>query len=187
MSVEAVVIGGSAGSVTALAAILPELPATFPAVLVVVHVLPSAPSRLPAVFSHCAMRVTEAEPGLRVERGTIYFAPSDYHLLVERDRRCALSIEPPVHFSRPSIDVLFETAAIAYGPRLAGVLLTGASRDGADGLARIHAAGGLAIVQDPKTAEADVMPRAGIAALPTATVVPLPSIARRLLALEPAS
>jgi two-component system chemotaxis response regulator CheB len=185
--VQAVVIGGSAGSVSALGGILPGLPAHFPPVLVVVHLPPSPPSLLVEVFApRCAMKVCEADPFERIERGTIYFAPADYHLLVEPDERCALSVGPLVHFSRPSIDVLFESAADAYGARLAGVVLTGASSDGARGLLAIRQVGGLAFVEDPATAEVETMPRAALALVPTARVLSVPVILSelRLLASE---
>jgi two-component system chemotaxis response regulator CheB len=182
--VDAIVIGGSAGSVTALLAILPPLPASFPPVLIVVHVLASSPSLLTQVFAPvCTMHVSEPEGGEAIAPGVIYFAPADYHLLVEPDRRCSLSIEPPVHYSRPAIDVLFETAARAYGPGLVGVVLTGASRDGADGLAAIKKAGGRAIVQEPASSEVRVMPAAALAAVPDARVVPLHQISKELLSL----
>jgi two-component system, chemotaxis family, protein-glutamate methylesterase/glutaminase len=185
--VEAVVIGGSAGSVAVLGEVLPGLPEDFPPVLVVVHVLSSSVSPLADVFARrCAIRVLEAEPGTPIERGSAYFAPADYHLLVEPTRRCALSIEPPVHFSRPAIDVLFESAADVYGPALAGVILTGASADGAFGLRAVTERGGRAIVQDPKTAQARTMPEAAIAAVPRARVVPLAGMLAELCALEQA-
>jgi len=184
--IEAVVIGGLAGAVAALGEILPELPAGFPAVLVVVHVLPSVPSLLAALFApRCAMRVVEAESLEPLARGTIYFAPADYHLLVERDRRLSLSLEPPVHFSRPSIDVLFESAADAFGDALAGVVLTGANADGAHGLQAIDRAGGRCLVQDPRAAEVGVMPAAAAAAVPGARVLPMSAIVAELLRFVP--
>ncbi len=187
-SVEAVVVGGSAGSVAALGMILPALPPTFPPLLVVVHVPPSSASLLADLFAPiCAMRVREAEPFEPIERGTIYFAPADYHLLVERDRRCSLSIGPPVHFSRPSIDALFESAAEAYGPGLVGLVLTGASCDGAQGLHAVHDAGGLALVQDVATAEVDIMPKEAAAAVPSARMIRLSQIAQELLLLTQVS
>ena len=185
---EVVVIGGSAGSVTALGEILPGLPPSFPPVLVVVHVLASTPSLLAGVFApRCAMRVREAEASEPIEPGTVYFAPADYHLLVEPDRRCALSIEPPVHFSRPSIDVLFESAADVYGPAVAGLVLTGASSDGAAGLSAVHKAGGYAIVQDPATAEASYMPAAARSAVPAARSLPLAALCAELRTLAQVS
>lgn len=185
---EAVVIGGSAGSVRALEQLLLELPAEFPPVLIVVHVLASSSSSLAAVFSRrAALRVVEAEPGAPIERGHAYFAPADYHLLVEPSRRCALSIEPPLHFSRPAIDVLFESAADAYGPALVGVVLTGASADGALGLRAVVDRGGRALVQEPATAEVATMPEAALRLVPEAKVVPLSNMATELCALERAS
>jgi two-component system chemotaxis response regulator CheB len=184
---EAVVIGGSAGSIAVLGELLPELPADFPPVLIVVHVLSSSSSALADIFvPRCAMRVAEAESGSPIERGCVYFAPADYHLLVEPTRRCALSIEPPVHFSRPAIDVLFESAADAYGPALAGVILTGASADGALGLRAVSDRGGRAIVQDPATAQVATMPEAAIAAVPLPRVIPLSALVAELRALEQA-
>lgn len=181
---EAVVIGASAGGVGALLELLPELPASFPPVLVVVHVLSSAPSLLPSVFAPvCAMTVREADPGEPIERGSIYFAPSDYHLLVGHDRTCELSVDAPVHFSRPSIDVLFESAADVYGRAGCGVVLTGASSDGALGLARIVELGGRAFVQDPSTAEFPTMPQAALACAPGVAVLPIDQIARALVML----
>jgi two-component system chemotaxis response regulator CheB len=185
---EAVVMGGSAGSVAALEAILPILPADFPPVLVVVHLLASAPSLLADLFaSRCTMRVREAGSFEPIENGCVYFAPADYHLLVTRDRRCALSIEAPVRFSRPSIDVLFESAAVAFGVGLVGVVLTGASDDGADGARAIDAAGGRTLVQDPTTTVASVMPAAVLAAVPGARALPLAAIATELCAMARAS
>ncbi|RYZ66109.1 MAG: chemotaxis protein CheB [Proteobacteria bacterium] len=168
-TLDAVVIGGSAGSVTALASILPQLPADFAPVLVVVHVLRSHPSLLAELF----------EP---ITAGTIYFAPADYHLLVEPDRRCSLSIEAPVLFSRPAIDVLFESAANAYGAGLVGIVLSGSSSDGAEGLQSIHQAGGRTMIQDHTTAEARTMPTAALAAVPSARVLPVSAMASELLA-----
>ena len=108
--------------------------------------------------------------------GRVYLAPRDYHLLVERGH-FALSTEAPVYFARPSIDVLFESAADAYGEGVVGVVLTGANGDGARGLARIKAAGGLAVVQEPATARAPEMPSAAIEAADVDRVLPLPEIA----------
>jgi two-component system chemotaxis response regulator CheB len=183
--VEAVVIGGSAGSVVALGHILPALPAHFPPVLVVVHVPPSAPSLWVELFAtRCAMRVREPDAFEPIERGSIYFAPADYHLLVEPDRRCALSVEPPLHFSRPAIDVLFESAADVYRGGLVGVILTGASRDGAAGLRAVRAAGGLALIEDPVTAEVGTMPRAALDAVPESRVLSIAGVLAELISLS---
>ncbi len=108
----------------------------------------------------------EADDKELIKGSTVYFAPPDYHLLVETDGRMSLSSEEPVSYSRPSIDVLFESAAEAYGPGLVGIILTGANRDGAQGLRAICDAGGTAVVQDPDLAQARDMPLAALDAAP---------------------
>ena len=132
-------------------------------VVVVVHLTPNRPSLLPELFTaRCAARVSETEDKLPASPGTIWFAPSNYHTLLEADGTFSLSVDPPVNFSRPSIDVLFESAAEAYGSRLTAVVLTGANDDGARGARSIRQRGGLVVVQDPESAEAKEMPRAAI-------------------------
>lgn len=164
---EAVVIGGSAGALDALTALFTGLPARWrTAILVVVHVRPEPPSLLSQVLAARTGRaVREARDKEPIAPATIYVAPPDYHLLVEREHTISLSRDPAVHYARPSIDVLFESAAAAFGPALTGVLLTGANDDGARGLAAIRAAGGRAAVQEPTTASVRTMPVAGLAAL----------------------
>lgn len=177
--VGAVVIGASAGAVDALTAILPALPPDYPLpVMVVVHVPPDKKSLMADLFRYKSrVNVREADDKEPLAPGTVYFAPPDYHLLVEPDRRLSLSSEEPVHFSRPSIDVLFESAADAYGAGLVGVLLTGASADGARGLKAVRDAGGAAVVQHPDEAAVPTMPRAALAACPEASVMTLEQIA----------
>jgi two-component system, chemotaxis family, protein-glutamate methylesterase/glutaminase len=179
---EAVVIGASAGAFEALSSLLPGLPADYSLpILIVVHLPPDKSSLLTALFrARCAIRVREAEDKEPIEPGVAYFAPPDYHLLVEDDRRLSLSGEEPVLFSRPSIDVLFESAADAYGDGLIAVVLTGANSDGAQGLRAVVEAGGVAIVQSPDGAHAAAMPEAAIAACPKARVLPLNEIAAHL-------
>ena len=132
---EAVVIGASAGALEALSSLLPALPSDYRLpILIVVHLPPDKTSLLAELLrARCAIRVREAEDKEPIEPGVVYFAPPDYHLLVEQDRRLSLSDDEPVLFSRPSIDVLFESAADAYGGGLIGVVLTGANSDGANG------------------------------------------------------
>jgi len=177
-TLRAIVIGASAGAVQALLRILPVLPASYPVpILVVVHVPPGKDNALVALFaSKCALRVKEAEDKEPIVAGTIYFAPSDYHLLVEADAAMALSSDEPVNHSRPAIDVLFESAADAFGPDLAGIVLTGANHDGAAGLAAIAIAGGLVIIEDPATASNAAMPAAALASCPTARCLDLDGI-----------
>lgn len=162
--IDAVVIGGSAGGLDALLRILSGLPAGYSLPLVALLHLPSdGDSRLAEVLgARVAIPVREAADKERIEAGTLYVASGGYHLLVEQDHSFALSCEAPVHYSRPSIDVLMESAADAWGPRLAGILLTGANDDGADGLARIGERGGMTVVQDPAEAAIPTMPRAAI-------------------------
>ncbi|HEV7323322.1 MAG TPA: chemotaxis protein CheB [Ensifer sp.] len=179
---QAVVIGASAGAVEALSVILPGLPAGFRLpVMVVVHVPPDRPSLMVDLFrAKCRLSVEEAEDKQPLKAGTIYFAPPDYHLLVESDRNLSLSSDEPVLFSRPSIDVLFESAADAFGEALVAIILTGANRDGADGLRAVYEAGGMTIVQNPEGALASAMPDAAIQTCPSALVLSLDAIAEYL-------
>ena len=161
---DAVAIGASAGGIDALFALLQGLepPAQAP-IVVVLHLPEQHESRLPQVFANrLQLPVEEAQPHAPVQAGTVYFAPPGYHLLVEADRSFSLSCDAPVLFSRPSIDVLLESCAEAYGSRLLGMVLTGANEDGARGLASVKACGGLAAVQDPAEAAHGVMPDAAI-------------------------
>jgi two-component system, chemotaxis family, protein-glutamate methylesterase/glutaminase len=182
VAIEAVVMGASAGAVQALSHVLPALPDRFPvAILVVVHVPPDRDNALVALLqSKCRLEVREAEDKAPIEGGVVYFAPADYHLLVEADRTLALSSDTPVLHSRPSIDVLFESAADAYGPALAAVVLTGANEDGALGLRAVARAGGVALVEDPAGAYAPAMPRAALAACADARSLSLDAIAAYL-------
>ncbi len=164
---QVVVIGGSAGSIDALGVLLPALPATLRAtVVVVVHLPRERPSLLCQIFQpRCALPVREAQDKEPLEPGTIYFAPPDYHLLLDAGPTLALSVDEPVHFSRPSIDVLFETAADACGSRLLAILLSGANADGAQGLVAAQAAGGTTLVQSPASCAVPFMPEAALAVM----------------------
>ena len=179
----AVAIGTSAGGVEALGVLLPALPAQLPAaVLVVVHVPRDRPSLLREVFApRCALTVREAIDKEPASASTIYFAPPDYHLLVERTRDLALSVDDAVNYSRPSIDVLFESAAAAWGERLMAIVLTGGNDDGARGLHAVAAAGGVTVVQDPATAKVAQMPAAALERAKPRHVLPLESIAEAVV------
>jgi two-component system, chemotaxis family, protein-glutamate methylesterase/glutaminase len=157
-------IGASSGAIEALGQLLPELPPRLTAALtVVIHVPPDRHSGLPELLSaKCALPILEADDKTSPLPGHVYFAPPNYHLLVEDDGCLALSTDEPVHFSRPSIDVLFESLAHAFGRRALGILLSGANADGAAGLATIKARGGLTWVQSPHTARASTMPEAAL-------------------------
>ena len=174
--IEAIVIGGSAGALEALLGFVPTLPdEVWCPIVIVLHLTPSRPSLVPEILSRvCARAVCEAEDKAPLRDRTIYVAAPNYHLLIERDRSLSLSVDAPVHYSRPAIDVLFASAADAYGPEVAGVVLSGASQDGADGLWQLRQAGGVAIVQAPATASCPMMPEAAIRRVgPSAHVVPL--------------
>jgi two-component system chemotaxis response regulator CheB len=185
--IDAVVVGASAGGVEALMSLLPALPIDFPVpVLVVLHLPRQTPSSLIEIFTpKCRIAVAEAEDKTPVRGGTVFFAPPDYHLLVDRGPTLALSTDELVNYSRPSIDVLFESAADCYGERLAGIILTGANGDGAAGLAAVGQAGGVTIVQQPAGAYASAMPAAAIARAHPEHVLPLIDIAGLLLQLAP--
>lgn len=176
--IEAVVIGASAGGVEVLSALLAKIPAACRvSFMIVVHIPRDRPSLLPEVFSsRCLLPIREAEDKEPVQPGTVYFAPPDYHLLVDRGPCLALSDDEPVHFSRPSIDVLFESAADIYGESLMGIALTGANRDGASGLATIGRAGGRTIVQEPSSALAAYLPEAALREGPVDAVLSLPQL-----------
>jgi two-component system chemotaxis response regulator CheB len=173
------------GGVEALRMLLGGLPGDFPLPLLIVHHISadSGSDLANMLNAHCAIHVKEVDEGEQPASGTAYLAPSNYHLLVERDGSLALSVDMPVNFARPSVDVLFESAADAFGPGLIGVILTGAGSDGSKGLKMIKDKGGLAIIQDPADAEADPMPRSALAAVKADHVLPLKDIAPLLCAL----
>ncbi|MGH2919178.1 MAG: chemotaxis protein CheB [Solirubrobacteraceae bacterium] len=185
MSVELVAIGASWGGMHAIGTVLGALPARFGAAVVVAQ--HRSPDGEEAALGHlldirCALAVVDAEDKQELRAGCVLLAPPDYHLLVEPGA-VSLSLDAQVHYSRPSIDVLFQSAADAYADRAAGVILTGANADGAEGLRRIAARGGAAIVQDPQTAVRREMPDAALAATPEAQVVELERIGPLLAAL----
>ncbi len=184
--VEAVVIGASAGGVGALLRLLPGLPAGYGrAVMAILHIPEGRQSHLAGVFQQrMRLPVREARDKEEVSAGTLYFAGSGYHLSVENDRSFSLSCEAPLHFARPAIDYLMQSAADAYGPALAGILLTGANQDGAAGLAAIGAAGGLTVVQDPREADVPTMPQEAIALRRPDLILTLDDIHTLLLMLE---
>jgi len=183
MRYEAVVIGVSAGGIEALKVILPGLPKFFPLPIVIVQHRDGRSDSFLAEYLNrtSGVAVTEAEDKEPLFAGRAYLAPSGYHLLIESDRSFSLSVDARVHHSCPSIDVLFESAADVFGESLIGVVLTGANADGAQGLRAIKACGGLAIVQDPETAQATAMPRAALESTQVDYIVGLRQIAPLLI------
>jgi two-component system chemotaxis response regulator CheB len=169
MAYALVVVGASLGGLDAVGRLLASLPPEFSLPIAVVQhrAATFADADLAPMWQRVTpLRVVEAEDKAPLVPGHVYVAPADYHLLVEQGGRLALSTDAPVHWARPSIDVLFESAAEAYGEAVIGVVLTGASADGSTGLSAIRRGGGCALVQKPSSAESDVMPRAAIAATP---------------------
>jgi two-component system chemotaxis response regulator CheB len=183
----AVVIGASVGAIEALSVILPTLPKDYPLpVFIVVHVPADSRSMIAELFTErCRIIVKEAEDKEVIRGGTVYFAPPDYHLLIEPDFTLSLSNDEPVRYSRPAIDVLFESAADAYGDSLTGVILTGANSDGARGLRAVSESGGCALVQHPHTAVGVAMPTAAQNACPLALSMSLQEIAATLIRQNP--
>jgi len=179
-----VAIGASWGGLAAIERVLGALPADFAAPVVIAqHRRRGVDGGLADLLGgHCKLQVCEAEDKQALEPGRVLLAPPDYHLLVEPGA-VALSVDEPVHYSRPSIDVLLRSAADAYGDGAVGVVLTGANDDGASGLAQIVARGGTAIVQDPESAERREMPDAALAAAPAAHVLAIEQIGRTLAGL----
>ncbi len=162
---DAVAIGGSAGSLSVIEVVLEHLlPGCGIAVVVCVHTSASDTSDAPANLAHhTRLPVAEVRDGAPITADQVYLAPGGYHLLAEKSRHFSLSVDARVNYSRPSIDITFETMAEVYRERLIGVLVSGANTDGAEGLARIHALGGTTLVQRPETALAAEMPSAALA------------------------
>jgi two-component system chemotaxis response regulator CheB len=161
---DAIVIGTSAGGMDALSVILPAIDGNLPVpILIVQHIRASSDFFMVTYFDRlCSLKVVEGTEKAPLEAGLVYFAPPDYHLLVEEDQTLSLSNDEKVNFSRPSIDVLFETACWVFGSRLIGIILTGANSDGSRGLEQIGLAGGLTIVQNPLSASVPRMPEAAL-------------------------
>lgn len=177
MAFELVVVGASLGGLRALEILLAGLPKSFLASMAVVQHRhkDSDDTLIKFLQQYSVLPLKEAEDKESLVPGQVYLAPADYHLLVEADS-FALSTDAPVSYARPSIDVLFESAADAYAEKVIGVILTGANHDGAQGVTKIKACGGLTVVQDPVTAESRTMPDAAIAAVEVDWILPLSKI-----------
>jgi two-component system chemotaxis response regulator CheB len=185
-AVDAIVVGASAGGVEALLKIFAGLRRGYRLpIITVLHVPQERRSQLAQVFqARLPIPVKEADDKEDIAPGTLYFAPPGYHLSVEHDFSLSLSQEDRVFHSRPSIDILFDSAADAYGQRLMGVLLTGANNDGACGLSRIKQCGGMTVIQDPDNAQARTMPEAALALHKPDYLLPLNDIGQLLVELE---
>ena len=186
MAYDFVVIGASVGGLEAIGVLLEQLPSNFPLPIAIAqHRAPAPPDGDLAVIwqRSTALPINDVDDKAPIEPGHVYIAPADYHLLVESRSLFALSTDPPVLYARPSIDVLFESAAEVYGGGVIGVILTGASADGSYGLKTIRQRGGCALVQEPATAESDVMPRAALGATAVNHVMAVVDLGRIIAAL----
>jgi two-component system chemotaxis response regulator CheB len=174
----AIVIGASSGGPAAVSKILSGLPETFSfSIMVVIHRGHEAGDYMERSLNEkCRCRVKQADDKEAIEAGTVYIAPPDYHLQVEDDGTLSLSADSPVNYSRPSVDVLFESAADSFEAELVGIVLTGANNDGSRGLKCIGDMGGMTVVQDPTSAEWPYMPRSAVEAARPALVLPLEEI-----------
>lgn len=186
MEFKAIVIGSSTGGFYALKHIISTLPEGFALPILIVQHISANSDNFMAKYLHGLAKVIvkEADEKEPILPGTVYIAPPNYHLLVEEDFSISLSTEQKRNYARPSVDVLFETAAAAYENHLIGVVLTGANHDGALGLLAVKKAGGLTIVQDPKQSEAYVMPQSAIEKANPDFILSLDDIAKKLIELD---
>ncbi|MCP5048985.1 MAG: chemotaxis protein CheB [bacterium] len=180
-----IAIGVSSGGMNALSTIIPIFPRSFPVpVIIVQHISPQSDNYMTRYLDNLSeLKVKEVDEKEKIIPGFVYTAPPNYHVLVEEDGTFSLSVEDRINFARPSVDVLFESAADIYGSRLVGVVLTGANNDGSKGLKKIKEQGGLTIVEDPATAEVDGMPAAAAAAVKVDYILPLEEIGPFLVSL----
>jgi two-component system, chemotaxis family, protein-glutamate methylesterase/glutaminase len=182
--VSMIAVGASWGGLKALRAIAHGLPAHFRVPITFVQHRSKESAALRDLLQDCtSLIVCEVEDKQPIMGGYVYLAPPDYHLLVDGDE-FSLSVDEPVRYSRPSIDVFFESVAERFGPAAVGVVLTGANEDGAEGLRQIVARGGAGLVQDPRTAESPIMPRAALRAVPTALTLSLERMPPYLISLS---
>ena len=183
MHYEAIVIGVSSGGMKALKFLLSALPADFSIPIIIVqHIGPRSDNHwIKFLNDQSNLNINEADEKEKIEKGNVYIAPPNYHLMIERNKTFSLTIDKRVNFARPSIDVLFESAAEAYKNKLIGVVLTGSNNDGTNGIKRIKECGGLAIIQNPETAESSYMPASAIAAIKPDYILSLEDITELLI------
>lgn len=181
-----IVMGASSGGLDTYSKIFAALPKDFKIpIMLIQHVSPLSESVLPEILNKItALKVKEAEMGDIIMPGHIYTAPPGYHVLIDTDNTVSLSVDDPIHYARPSIDVTFESAAAIYGDRLVGVILTGANDDGAHGLLKIKQCNGLTLIQDPCTAIAKVMPEAAKKLTKTTKCYSIEDLITKILNLE---
>jgi two-component system chemotaxis response regulator CheB len=183
MHYEAIVIGVSSGGMNAMKIMFSLLPTDFNIPIIIVqHISPRSDNQwITLLNDKSSLHIKEADEKEKIEKGKIYIAPPNYHLLIEKNKTFSLTIDERVNFARPSIDVLFESAAEVYKNKLIGVILTGSNNDGTEGMKRIKEYGGLTIAQDPETAESAFMPASVIAAMQVDQVLSLDGIINLLI------
>ena len=186
MYYEAIVIGVSSGGMNALKFLFSALPVDFSIPIIIVqHIGPHSDNQwIKLLNNNSKLSIKEADEKEKIENGKVYIAPPNYHLLIEKDKTFSLTIDERVNYSRPSIDVLFESAAEVYKNKLIGVILTGSNNDGTNGLKRIKEYGGLTIVQDPATAESSYMPASAIAVVQINYILSLEDIMKLLIKID---
>lgn len=186
MSYEAIVIGVSLGGMNAMKIMFSLLPKGFKTPIIIVqHISAHSDSQWIQLLNDTySIDIKEADEKEKIENGNVYFAPPNYHLIIEKNKTFSLTIDERVNYARPSIDVLFESTADAYKNKLIGIILTGSNSDGTNGIKRIQECGGLAIVQDPKTAEVAYMPTSAIAAIQPDYILSLEDIIKLLIKLD---
>ena len=186
MHYEAIVIGVSSGGLKAMKVMFSILPKDFNTPIIIVQHISSRSDNqwIKLLNDKCNLYLEEADEKEKIRNGKVYIAPPNYHLLIEKDKTFSLTIDERVNFARPSIDVLFESAAEAYKNKLIGVVLTGSNNDGTNGIKRIKELGGLTIVQDPETAESSYMPASAIAAIKPDYILSLEEITDLLIKLD---
>ena len=186
MRYEAIVIGVSSGGMNAMKVMFSLLPKDFNTPIIIVQHISARSDNQWITFLNDTTNlcIKEADEKEKIEKGTIYFAPPNYHLMIEKNKVFSLTIDERVNFARPSIDVLFESAADAYKDKLIGVVLTGSNNDGTNGIKRIQECGGLTIIQNPETAESSYMPASAIAVIKPDYILPLRDIIKLLIKLD---
>jgi two-component system chemotaxis response regulator CheB len=183
MKYEAIVVGVSSGGMNALKFIFSALPADFSLPIIIVQHISAYSDNgwIKILNKKSNLTIKEADEKEKIETGKVYIAAANYHLLIENDKTFSLTIDEHVNFARPSVDVLFESAADAYKEKLIGVVLTGSNNDGTKGIKRIKELGGMAIIQDPETAESSIMPASAIAAIQPDYILSLEKIVQLLI------
>lgn len=186
MKYEAIVIGVSSGGINAMKVIFSLLPKGFNTPIIIVqHLGAHSDNQLIKLLNDKSnLSIKEADEKEKIENGKVYIAPPNYHLMIERDKTFSLSVDEPVYYARPSIDILFESAAEAYRDKLIGVILTGSNSDGTVGFKKINEYEGLTIAQDPKTAESAYMPASAIAAIKPDYILSLEDIIKLLIKID---